>query len=222
MKDSNIRAEIKRNLATSKDKSIITGSDHFDCVHDNFTSNQGCTSDNPLCKCPCATGGNDSDIATAVPLFREPTALEMSWAKKSIAPCSGGTGKYDGYLTLNPDAILSSCGVKCHGKHFHNVFKALRIYSTFWDTPKKTPLYRNALSGLMRAQKSSMTIPGNLAIKLGDFIYVPDDGSAASKEYSGAWLVSQIDHNVIGTQNYTMNLTLIRDSKINVPEFEGD
>ena len=53
-----------------------------------------------------------------------------------------------------------------------------------------------------------MVIPGNLAVKLGDFIFVPNDGSAIGRVYSGGWLVAQIEHNVIGTQNMTL---LIQD-----------
>ena len=217
MKDSNIRAEIKRKLITANEKSILVDKDYFDCVNiKGSVSNQGCTANDPLCNCPCAVGGTGG-FATAVPLFREPKTTEMLWAKEQVAPCSS----YTGYLTISPDALLSSCGAHCHQKNFHNLFKAIRTYSTFWDTGKKTPLYRNALYELIKLEQAEMVIPGNLAVKLGDFIFIPNDGSALGREYSGGWLVAQIEHNVIGTQNYTMTLSLIRDGRINTPEEEG-
>jgi len=221
MKDSNIRAEIKRKLVTADEKSILIDKDYFDCVNiKGAADNQGCSAENPLCNCPCATGAGEGDFAPAVPLFREPKTVEIRWAKERVAPCLEDD-LYKGYLTVNPDAILSSCDTRCHGKYFHNLFKVLRTYSTFWDTGKKTPLYRNALYGLIHAQQAEMVVPGNLAIKLGDFIFVPDDGSSVASEYSGGWLVAQIEHNIIGGQNYTMNIGLIRDGKINKTEIGG-
>lgn len=213
----NARVELNRKTRTATQKSIVVDRDFYDCV--NTTEIQqapgasGCSGNDELCLCPCRGLSGDIQHATAVPLFREPKDVEIEWAKKAVSPCMQNQ-LYNGFMIIDPNSLLSNCNKSCHGKFFHNLFKVSRTYSTFWDTSKKTPLYRNAIMRLLTAQRAEIQIPGNLAIKLGDFIIIPDDGSAAGNEYSGAWLVANIEHNIIGAQNYTMSISLIRDSKI--------
>ena len=219
MTNPNIRAEPKRKLVNVEQKSILVDRDYFDCANpQGATDNSGCTTNNSLCKCPC-TGGT-TGAASAVPLFREPKDAEMAWAKKQISFCPSGND-IKGYMAIDPDALLSNCNVQCHEKNFHSFFKVLRTYSTFWDTPKKVPLYRNALINLYEAERASCTIPGNLNIKVGDFFIIEPDGTAVGNIYSGAWLISEIKHDIRSFQNYRMVLYLIRDSKIDIIEEEG-
>jgi len=205
----NIRTDVQRKQAFSNDRSIATNMPYYDCVSISGSSdNSGCTSSNPLCNCPC-TGENG---ASAVPLFREPTDSEMSWAKSTVALCGGSN--FDGYLVLDPEALESSCGVQCHGEYYHSLNQVLRTYSTFWDTPKKVPLYRNALVNLYTTEQAVCIIPGNLKVNAGDFIHLPSDGSPLAEKYSGGWLISNITHAFASIQQYKMILTLIRDSRI--------
>ena len=217
----NTRVEFNRKIRGATQKSIVVDRDYYDCVNANSldlnAGASGCSGNDELCLYPCRGASGDTQTATAVPLFREPKDVEMSWAKQSVSPCMGN-GMFNGFLTINPDSLLSNCNRSCHGKFFHNMLKVSRTYSTFWDTGKKTPLYRNAIINLLSAQRAEIEIPANLAIKLGDFIIIPNDGSAIANEYSGSWLVATISHNIIGTQNYTMSIGLIRDSKIPPPE----
>jgi len=212
----NIRTEIKRNTVNTDQRSIVLDKEYFDCVNIHGpVDNSDCEDTNNLCNCPC-TGGNP-DQASAVPLFVEPTDEEMEWAKKQVSICFTGDDdaeNIEGYLLTDPESLLNSCGAHCHGTNFYSFMKTIRTYSTFWDTGKKTPLYRNALLNLYAAQKATCSIPGNLNIKLGDFIVIPWDGTAVGKLYSGAWLIAGINHNIISYQNYKMVLTLVRDSRI--------
>ncbi len=206
----NIRADIKRKESYSNEKSIASQIEYYDCVNINGpVDNSGCSAENSLCSCPC-TGGNT--FASAVPLFREPSEAEMQWAKDSVSLCAGEN--WDGYFILNPEGLESDCGAPCHGKNFHSFYNVMRTYSTFWDTPKKTPLYRNALVNLYTTEQAVCIIPGNLKIKVGDFIFLPSDGSSLAEKYSGGWLISNITHTFASLQQYKMILTLIRDNTI--------
>ena len=209
----NIRAEIPKRKGIASQKSIVLNREYYDCVNINGpVDNSSCPSENQLCKCPCT--GADEGTASAVPLFREPTDVEMEWAKTQINGCSDLSGSDNGYFILEPDALESSCGVNCHGENYYSTFRALRTYSTYWATPKEVPLYRNALVNLYTAQQAVCIIPGNLNVRVGEFINIPSDGSPIAEEYSGCWLISNIRHAIASLQNYKMILTLIRDSRI--------
>jgi hypothetical protein len=207
-----IRTRKQRKSGSSNQDSIVLNKEFFDCVNiKGPVDNSGCTAENPLCNCPCTGGGSD---ASAVPLFREPTDVEMAFAKQQISGCNEDSD-YNGYFVLDPDAIESDCGVQCHGKYYYSTFKAQRTYSTFWDTPKKAPLYRNALLNLYTAQQAVCVIPGNVNLRIGEFMNIPSDGSPLADKYSGCWLIANIRHAMASLQNYKMIVTLIRDSKMN-------
>ena len=225
-----IRSQVNRQIANAKQRSIVENRPYYDCVNINGpVDNSGCADTNSLCRCPC-TGGFDGVItdekgnvtngplmSSAVPLFREPRDEEMEWAKSQVGGCFGEYDK-DGFYVLDPESVESSCGVTCHGKDYYSTFRALRTYSTFWDTPKEVPLYRNALVNLYTAQQAVCIVPGNLNLRVGEFINIPSDGSALSEDYSGCWMISNIRHAIASLQNYKMILTLIRDSKIDEPQ----
>ena len=211
----NIRTSVTKKIGSAHEESIVINREFFDCININGpVDNSGCTATNSLCNCPC-TGGSSG--GSAVPLFREPTDTEMAFAKSQIAGCNSDDD-YNGYFVLDPEAIESNCGVQCHGKYYYSTFKASRTYSTFWDTPKKAPLYRNGLINLYTAQQAVCIVPGNLNLRVGEFINIPSDGSPLSEDYSGCWLIASIRHAMASLQNYKMIITLIRDSKI--PEQE--
>tara|TARA_R100000697_G_scaffold112896_1_gene130810 strand:+ start:84 stop:752 length:669 start_codon:yes stop_codon:yes gene_type:complete len=204
----NTRTEIKRKLVNTSAKSILRDEKHFDCVNiKGTTDNSGCSADNPLCKCPC-TG-------SAVPLFREPTNAEMSWARSGVSEegCNSEIG-IRGYMPVEIESLMNNCDVQCHDNNFFSFQQVARTYSTFWDTPKTVPLYRNGLMKIYMAEEAVCTIPGNLNVKLGDFIAFENDGTSLGNIYSGAWLISGIKHIIRSYQDYIMVLNLIRDSRI--------
>ena len=212
----NIRTDVVRLKGNATQKSNLRYMEYFDCININGpVDNSGCSASNSLCNCPC-TGGDET--ASAVPLFREPTDDEMRWAKTALSRCQENGDRYDGYFTINPDSLTSNCGVQCHGDYFYNLYQVSRTYSSFWKTPKKTPLYRNALINLYTTEQAVCIIPGNLNIKVGDFIFFPSDETPINQKYNGGWLISHITHAIPTLQQYKMILTLIRDSKIDYPE----
>ena len=211
MRRINTRSEVKRREITTGAKSIVRDKKYFDCVNiKGTTDNSGCSAENSLCNCPC-TGGSGG----AVPLFREPTNAEMSWARAAIseAGCTAAT-KIRGYMPIEIESLMNGCDVQCHEKNFYSFQKVARTYSTFWDTPRTVPLYRNGLLKIYMAEEAVCVIPGNLNVKVGDFIALENDGTSLGNMYSGAWLISGIKHIIRSYQDYSMVLTLMRDSRI--------
>tara|TARA_R100000458_G_C8248771_1_gene226116 strand:+ start:264 stop:932 length:669 start_codon:yes stop_codon:yes gene_type:complete len=207
----NTRSEVKRKEINTSAKSILRDKKYFDCVNiKGTTENSGCSAENSLCNCPC-TGNSGS----AVPLFREPSDAEMGWARSviSAAGCTQAT-EIRGYMPIEIEGFVNGCDVQCHEKNYYSFQKALRTYSTFWDTPKKVPLYRNGLMKIYMAEQAACTVPGNLNIKVGDFIAIESNGTSLGNMYSGAWLISGIKHVIRSFQDYTMILSLMRDSRI--------
>ena len=92
----------------------------------------------------------------------------------------------------------------------------MTTYSTFWDTPKKTPLLRSAQMTLINAIKAQMTVPGDFTLKPGNLVEInindvdPDD-SVFQTSASGKWLVESVSH-FIGTNTHSMQVVLTRDS----------
>tara|TARA_R100001082_G_C4351416_1_gene154721 strand:- start:42 stop:704 length:663 start_codon:yes stop_codon:yes gene_type:complete len=214
MSGRNIKYRRKKRLYNTDQESILMKDDAFDCVNiKGPVDNSSCTDTDSLCNCPC-TGA-------AAPLFQEPSNQEIEWAE-SVANEGDLIREtlrdvYLGCITSDPDSLMST-DCPCHGKDFYSYLRASKTYSTFWETNQKVPIIRNALLNLYAAQTANCIIPGNLEVSIGDFLVLPDDGTALGAKYSGSWLISRIEHRIASLQNYKMVLTLIRDNRIPDPE----
>ena len=116
----------------------------------------------------------------------------------------------------DPDST-TSCSCPKIGEKYKEWKKYSRTYSTFWNTPKQTPLLRNAQMTLLTAQKAEAVVQGDLSIRPGAIINMEVsqesvEGDSRLKSSSGRWMVAEIEHLLLGANSHGMKLTLIRDS----------
>jgi hypothetical protein len=114
----------------------------------------------------------------------------------------------------DPDST-SSCSCPIIGQKYKEWKKYYQTYSTFWNTPKQTPLLRNAQMTLLTAQKAKAIVHGDFSIRPGAIINIEianinNDGGLKSS--SGRWMIAEIEHSIFGINAHTMTLTLMRDS----------
>ena len=167
------------------------------------------------------------DLATKVPLFREPMDDEMEYAEKDIDECSiirGALSDGDNYVGCLPPIPNSPLNCDCESpsgeetdptdSRFAEYVRTSRTYSTFWDTPRKTPLIRKSLMNLYSAQIAVGSMPGNLKLKVGDFIEIQGSSTADDENsLTGTWLVAKIVFAIPATGFHKNVVTLIRDTK---------
>jgi len=155
----------------------------------------------------------------------EPTDEELEELLQKSKYCKlieeGGTGseepldeEYLGCDWQDPDSN-TSCICPEVGSKYKDWKKYYETYSTFWNTPKQTPLLRNAQMTLLTAQKAKAIVHGDFSIRPGAIINleisnINNDNSYKSS--SGKWMVAEIEHSIFGANAHTMTLTLIRDS----------
>ena len=97
---------------------------------------------------------------------------------------------------------------------FAEYVRTARTYSTFWDTPRKTPLLRKSLMNLYTAEIAVGSMPGNLKLKVGDFIEVQGSSTADdSNSLTGTWMVAKIVFSIPTTGFHNNVVTLIRDTR---------
>lgn len=120
--------------------------------------------------------------------------------------------KYLGCEWNRSDA-QDSCDCPNIGEKYHEWLEYTRTYATFWNTPVKTPLLRNAQMSLMTAQMIIVSVLGDLAIRPGAIVEINSKTlpEGKDKKYSGKWIVSTIAH-AISQRNHFMTMSLIRDS----------
>lgn len=194
-----------------------------------FVNNSNCPSDDPLCNCPCQELRPDK-ITTVKDRFTgeikkadindfgpEPSSLELKELKEKTKECNlirEVLGEdWLGCVWDDPKSPYN-CNCPCIGKHFYDYMKYNQIQSTFWGTPLKTPLFRNAQMNLLQANEIEVVVPGDLSIKTGQIIFI--DGSAetdpvSKKRYHGKWLIFKIEH-YMSPAEHLMRLVLVRDS----------
>ena len=184
--------------------------------------NSECGDDNPLCECPCPELNpfNENE---------EPTNEELAESFKSIKECD---------LIKNHDDLgeswmgclwktqnhPSSCNCPCVGEDFKNYIEYSRTYSTYWDTPKNTPLWRDAQMMLINSQASVINLRGDLSLRPGELISIVNKFPGSEdkpKRYSGRWLVADISHQIEGTE-HNMLVKIIRDSNSIDPELSEE
>jgi hypothetical protein len=211
-------------------KDAGSGCKDYPCSNPNgFPGTNGCPQSDPLCNCPCQelrpdkiTKIKDRLTGAMIPALTadfgpEPTSMELKKLKDETNECKlieKVLGKeWLGCVWDDPESPYN-CNCPCVGKYFYDYMKYNRTQSTFWSTPLKTPLFRNAQMNLLMVNEIQITVPGDLSVKTGQIILL--DGSAeitdsTKKRYNGKWLVMKIDHNM-NTGEHQMKLTLIRDS----------
>jgi hypothetical protein len=216
--------------------SVFAGESHS-CVNpEGLTDNSECPDDDPYCNCPCSDIiPDDSSISELWPwLFvgygggwlwgssddkGEPTDEQIQEAFEETKECAlieevlGES--YLGCLWKTPDHP-SSCNCPCVGGDFKKYVEYNRTDATYWDTPKTTPLWRNAQMQLINSQKMSVVLNGDLTLRPGKMITIANklpgsEENADRQKFTGRWLVSDIDH-IITAQSHRMNVMLTRDS----------
>lgn len=174
-----------------------------------------------------------ADLSSKVPLFREPMNDEMEYAEEDIDECTEIRKMItdgENYLGCLPPIPNSPLNCDCENPYaedtdidgddaylrdsrFSEYIRTSRTYSTFWDTPRKTPLLRKSLMNLYSAQIAVGTMPGNLKLKVGDFIEVRASTSADdTNSLGGTWLVVKIVFAIPTTGFHKNIVTLIRDT----------
>jgi hypothetical protein len=122
--------------------------------------------------------------------------------------------EYLGCDWQDPDSN-TSCTCPIVGDKYKEWKKYYQTYSTFWNTPKQTPLLRNAQMTLLTAQKAKAIVHGDFSIRPGAIINLEIskiNNKTGLKSTSGRWMVVEIEHSIFGVNAHTMTLTLVRDS----------
>ena len=121
--------------------------------------------------------------------------------------------EYLGCLWSNPNHP-SSCECPCVGENFKDYVEYTRTYSTYWDTPKNTPLWRDAQMLLINSQKAMVVLNGDLSLRPGELINIRNElpnADGKSRRFAGRWLVADVNH-IISGMTHKMTLGLVRDS----------
>ena len=118
----------------------------------------------------------------------------------------------------NPDGT-DSCNCPNIGEKYHEWLEYTRTYCTFWNTPLKTPLLRNAQMTMATAQTCVISALGDLSIRPGAMIEINnvDLNSEELKSSAGKWMVGGINH-LFTKRNHSMTFSLIRDSLNKSPD----
>tara|TARA_R100001082_G_scaffold106894_2_gene80231 strand:- start:8566 stop:12939 length:4374 start_codon:yes stop_codon:yes gene_type:complete len=179
-------------------------------------SKSGCPDDFPWCNCPMQELIPRDEAGEVIP---KPTASELEDIKKTIRECelieSELGEEWLGCIWKDPNNI-SSCNCPNIGSRFKEYMEYLRTYSTYWNTPKYTPLYRMAQMSLIKSQTANAVVAGDFSRRPGDIIKITNsqetDQKYSEKRGSGKWMIAEINHVIDSPSNHLMGLTLIRDS----------
>ena len=221
--------------------------DRYPCANpEGPVDNSDCPEDEPLCNCPCQEliptkeassawwpwifagygggwlwgGGDEGGPA------EEPTNEQIQEASEKIKECdyieSELGSSYLGCL-WNDQSHPSSCDCPCRGENFGKYIEYTRTYATYWDTPKETPLWRNAQMFLINSQKAAIVLNGDLTLRPGQLINIQSEMPGSESEetqnrrFGGRWLVTDINHVITG-MNHKMLIGLSRDSSPIAPD----
>ena len=173
--------------------------------------NTDCPDTDPYCNCaaknlmPKVTEPSYKELAIAFEKTKECVIID-----KVLGP------KYLGCMISDPDNV-SSCGCPEQGEFYPTFLNTIRSNASFYMTPPKTPLRRQAQMMLFRAQMASMQIYSNSEIKVGSIISVNKSNPTSDYKIKfdrmhGDWMVVGINHMYKSTNIGMMTLTLSRDS----------
>jgi|TARA_R110002110_G_scaffold189528_4_gene397801 hypothetical protein len=225
-------------ISDSQASNPYTFESSYPCLNQDPVDNSDCPEDDPYCNCPCQElRPDDSSVLDLWPwLFAgvgggwlwgegedksEPTTQQIQEAFEETKECvliEEVLGEeYLGCMWKDSNHP-SSCNCPCVGEKFKEYIEYNRTDATYWDTPKTTPLWRNAQMQLINSQKMSMVLNGDLTLRPGKPITIAnvtpgDENSDTKKKFTGRWLVSDIEH-IITSNSHRMNLVLTRDSTV--------
>jgi|2_EtaG_2_1085320.scaffolds.fasta_scaffold00377_5 hypothetical protein len=159
-------------------------------------------------------------------MLPRPTEEEMEELNESVSECALiGTHLGEDWLGCdwkNPDSEIS-CVCPCINTKFKDYLEYNETYATYWNTPKHTPLYRNMLMRTILSKKVEILVPGDFLVRPGNIVEILEDIShfetkLVGRKHNGKWLVSSVNHMIIGASTHMMTLILIRDSNYIDPE----
>ena len=173
--------------------SIWASDPKYPCANpDGPVDNSDCGTDGPFCMCPCqelipdspeelerinaeihGVGEDGEAVAWSISPddMKEPTDEELDQLKEDMKEC----GWIEQYLNTeegddwrgciwNDTGHPSSCNCPCVGNRFKDYMEYTKTYSTYWDTPNNTPLWRNAQMQLINAQKCVIVVNGDFSL----------------------------------------------------------
>jgi hypothetical protein len=153
----------------------------------------------------------------------EPSTLELEYLEKSINECElvqSTLGEdYLGCMYDDPNSNYN-CICPKMGRKFMDYVKYNRTYSTFWETPLKTPLLRTAQMALLNSNKITITVPGDLKVKAGQVIKI-ENNNARNKRFGGRWLITTAKR-YFNRAYHMMELTLSREGAPEAEETGGE
>ncbi len=156
------------------------------------------------------------------PELKEPTRTEIDQLEDElkVSQCdfieTELGSEYLGCVYSDPD-LPYSCNCPQRGELFKDLLPFYRTKATFWSTPDKTTLLRDAHMVQLTSQSVVASLPGDLTLRPGTIINVVNPrkaeapGSEVFKRTSGKYLVGKIKHRM-SLQNHIMSLSLTRDS----------
>ena len=156
------------------------------------------------------------------PELKEPTRTELDQLEDElkVSQCdfieTELGPEYLGCVYSDPD-LPYSCNCPQRGELFKDLLPFYRTKATFWSTPDKTTLLRDAHMVQLTSQTVVASLPGDLTLRPGTIINVVNPrkadapGNEVFRRTSGKYLVSKIDHRM-SLQNHIMSVTLTRDS----------
>lgn len=115
--------------------------------------------------------------------------------------------------TRNNTEISECSDQKIIGEFFPYYLEYSKTNATFWNTPVKTPLLRQAQSNLLFYQRISILVNGDFRLKPGDLVeinYPTPNLPKKENRFSGKWMIYRVVRN-INYQKHTMTLYLMRD-----------
>jgi hypothetical protein len=185
----------------------------FTCANPNGkVENKNCPEENPYCNCPAQEH---------MPEEREPSYLELYQLYNELRECDlieKHLGEeYLGCVWIDPN---NPCSCNCPeiGKKFPEYLEYTKTYATYWDTPKDTPLIRNAQIAQFMSQQVTISVAPNRNIKIGDLIkivhkkLIEDEIRGDAKRFDGYWMVTEVRHIFTEESSQHMQLVLNRDS----------
>jgi len=171
------------------------------------TDNSNCEPNDPYCNCP---GKN------LIPKEPEPSYKELAMAFESTKECSliekSLGSEYLGCMLSDPENVVS-CNCPEQGLYYPTFLNTIRSNATFYVTPPKTPLRRQAQMTLFNAQQAVMTIFPNDTLKIGDIITVARGNAIGGKDtVNGKWMITGISRVFKSFNVEMMVVNLSRDS----------